>query len=63
MVDGFFLLDIIINFLSAYENSEGKTIVNCKSIAVNYLTGWFLLDLSTSIPVQLLEAIFLYWIQ
>ena len=56
MVDILFLCDIFINFASSYENSvTNLPIINLKSIAINYLTGWFFLDLIAVIPVQLFE--------
>ena len=58
-VDGFFLCDIIIQFISAYENPiNGLPVVDLKKIAINYLKGWFLIDLVATIPVQLVESMF-----
>ena len=50
LVDFCFLSDIVVNFLTAYESSNGLLISDKTLIAKNYLRGWFLLDLFTSIP-------------
>lgn len=58
-IDSLFFIDIIINFLSAYEDPvTGLPIISLKKIAINYLTGWFILDLLAVIPIQLLESAF-----
>lgn len=44
-VDILFIMDIFVNFFSAIEDSEGKAIGDCKTIAVTYIKGWFFLDL------------------
>lgn len=49
-VDFCFLSDIIVNFLTAYEGSNGLLISDKAMIANNYLRTWFFLDLFTSIP-------------
>jgi hypothetical protein len=37
LLDSLFFIDIIINFLSSYQNDEGETIADFKTIAKNYL--------------------------
>jgi hypothetical protein len=55
-VDGLFLIDILINFISAYEDpATGLPVISLKKIAINYLTGWFFLDLLAVMPVQIIE--------
>lgn len=44
IIDIFFLIDIIITFFSAYYNLEDEICVQHKLIAINYITGWFLID-------------------
>ena len=57
-VDVLFGIDMIVNFLSAYEDDvTGLQIVSLKLIAKNYITSWFLLDLLALIPVQLFEEL------
>ena len=55
-VDILFGIDIIVNFLSSYEDpATGLPVISLKAIALNYLTGWFMLDLLAVLPVQLIE--------
>ena len=59
MVDGFFGIDILINFISAYEDPiNGLPVVSLKRIAINYLTGWFIIDFIAVIPTQIIEEAF-----
>lgn len=55
-VNVLFGLDIIINFLSAYENSDKNIEVRFTVIARNYIQSWFVLDVLASFPFQLLES-------
>ena len=54
LIDSFFLLDIIIIFNSAYYNEDSDIIEDRKSIIINYITGWFLIDLLAIIPFDML---------
>ena len=50
-IDLLFLLDIILNFFTAYEIPLTKKLeTSLKVIVVNYLTGWFLLDVIATLP-------------
>ena len=49
---GFFGLDIIINFFSAFYDNENVLVTNNKFIAATYLKSWFIIDLSSTIPVD-----------
>lgn len=40
-----FGIDIIINFLSAYQESKNVLQTDMRYIALNYLKGWFWIDL------------------
>ena len=44
-VDGLFIIDIIINCISAFYNDEHQLITNHYLILKNYMTGWLLIDL------------------
>ena len=57
IVDFFFLVDIIINFNSAYQDDDFKTIEDRKRIALDYIFGWFLLDIFAIIPFTELAQI------
>ena len=53
IVDISFWLDMLVNFLTAYECPERKTLIkNSKLIASNYLSGWFFLDFTACIPLD-----------
>jgi hypothetical protein len=55
VVFGLFVVDMVVAFVSAYEDSQsGDIVVDQRAIAVRYLTTWFLLDLCATIPVELI---------
>ena len=45
-----FLFDLIINFFLGYYNEEDKLIKGSKKIIKNYILGYFIVDLLSSIP-------------
>jgi len=53
VVDVVFGLDIIVNFISAYEKPDGSIQYGLKYIALNYLTGFFMIDIFASFPFNL----------
>lgn len=53
--DFLFIIDLFINFMSAVELNDDQIDVRFKGIAMNYIKGWFFLDLFASIPFQLIE--------
>lgn len=59
IVEGFFWLDLILNFLQSYKHPETYEIVkDLKSIAQNYIFhGWFVIDFISVFPFgQLLQS-------
>lgn len=52
VLDYFFIFDIFLNFNVAYKDSTGVLITDWKMIAMNYLKGFFWIDLLTSIPIS-----------
>ena len=48
--------DILLNFRTSFVNKKGEVVSNPKSIAVNYMRGWFLLDLVAALPFDLVYA-------
>ena len=48
--------DILLNFRTSYVNKKGEVVTSPKSIAVNYMRGWFLLDLVAALPFDLVSA-------
>lgn len=58
-VDSLFLLDVFINFITAYDDIySGKLEIRMTKIAKNYISSWFLLDLLCVIPFDLLTDYF-----
>lgn len=56
IVNGLFMLDLVLNFISAYENSDKNVEVRMRIIAKNYIESWFLFDLLACIPFSLLTS-------
>jgi len=54
ILDFLFIIDLGLNFFSAIENDNGEIIVEHKKIAMIYLKGWFLIDVTSSIPITLI---------
>ena len=46
------MLDIILNFNTAYEDNQGLIVVSHKKIIKNYLQTWFLTDFISNIPFE-----------
>jgi len=53
--DIYFGLDIILNFISAYYDHNSQLIYNFKDIIYNYFTGWFIIDLISIFPFDLIS--------
>ena len=56
-VDFCYFIDIILTFFSATESGHGKYETNKSVLAKNYLKGWFITDVLSSIPYQLIEKL------
>ena len=50
VIDGAFLLDIVLNFRTAYETEDGSFIRNPKTIRTHYLSTWFAVDFVAVLP-------------
>ena len=60
-LDAFLWLDIIINFFSAYTDSEENLVKNHKKIVLTYLKTWFIVDLVSVLPInQMTSGSFTY---
>jgi len=55
LVDAVFIVDIFINFRSAYVTSTGITVFDSTDVAWNYINSWFMVDLVSILPFELLE--------
>jgi hypothetical protein len=56
VIDSIFILDVILNFFTAFEDETGEIITNKKLIVINYMKGWFLLDVVSSVPITLISS-------
>ena len=50
--DLIYLIDLISGFFRAFYNFEEVLIVKKRYMTLNYLKGWFILDLIEAIPLQ-----------
>jgi hypothetical protein len=44
--------DLVLNFFTAFEDKNGTREDRSGKIAVNYLKGWFVIDLASCLPIQ-----------
>lgn len=56
IVDFTFLLDVLVNSISAYYKDDDVLVVNSKEIFLQYLKSWMILDIFTSLPFSLLMS-------
>jgi len=49
-LDFSFFIDIIANFNTAYQNNQYIVVDDRKTIAWNYISSWFFVDLGSVIP-------------
>ncbi|XP_065200831.1 potassium voltage-gated channel subfamily H member 8 isoform X3 [Planococcus citri] len=60
VVEALFIVDIILNFRTTYVSKKGEVVSNPRSIAINYVKSWFVVDLFAALPFDLLYATDLY---
>ena len=53
-IDGLFFVDIIVIFNTVYYDNDITIIDNHKEIAINYLKGWFAVDLLAILPIDVI---------
>ena len=57
-MDFCFFIDIVLTFFTAtQENKISPVILDKRALARNYLQGWFMIDVFTTIPFQISERI------
>ncbi|XP_050093966.1 potassium voltage-gated channel subfamily H member 8 [Anopheles aquasalis] len=56
VVEALFIVDILVNFRTTYVSRKGEVVSASKSIALNYLRGWFIVDLLAALPFDHLYA-------
>lgn len=52
----YFSPDIVLNFRTTYVSRKGEVVSNSRSIAVNYVKGWFIVDFVAALPFDFLYA-------
>jgi len=55
-IDYVFTIDILVNFMSAYERYDGQVEYRLKRIALNYFTGFFWIDFLATFPFSALSS-------
>ena len=51
LIDAVFIADLILNFLTTFDDENRNLVTDREAIAWAYLYGWFWIDLVSSIPV------------
>ena len=49
-IESFFILELFMNFFTSYFDDHGEEITQYSKMTVNYLKGWFIIDISSSVP-------------
>ena len=57
MIDFTFIIDLFVTLNLAYYDEDGNMVVIRKKIFKNYLKGWMIIDMSSSIPFGLIGAV------
>ncbi|XP_019756627.2 potassium voltage-gated channel subfamily H member 8 isoform X2 [Dendroctonus ponderosae] len=57
-VEALFFIDILLNFRTTFVNKKGEVVSDWRSISVNYLKTWFVVDLLAALPFDLLYALY-----
>ncbi|XP_059226069.1 potassium voltage-gated channel subfamily H member 8 isoform X2 [Stomoxys calcitrans] len=60
IVEALFISDIVLNFRTTFVSSKGEVVLDSRLIALNYLKGWFIVDLLAALPFDHLYASDLY---
>ncbi|XP_075905713.1 voltage-gated delayed rectifier potassium channel KCNH5-like [Nelusetta ayraudi] len=56
VVDVIFLVDIVLNFHTTFVGPSGEVISDAKLIRMNYLKTWFVIDLLSCLPYDIINA-------
>lgn len=55
ITDFLFLIDVFLNFITAVEKDNGELCIDRVEIVTSYLKSWFLIDITSSIPITLIQ--------
>lgn len=56
VVDVIFLIDIVLNFHTTFVGPAGEVISDARLIRMNYLKTWFVIDLLSCLPYDIINA-------
>lgn len=56
IVDVIFFVDILLNFHMTFVGTAGEVVSDPHVIRMNYLKGWFVIDLLSCLPYDVLNA-------
>ncbi|XP_056284003.1 potassium voltage-gated channel subfamily H member 5-like isoform X3 [Pseudoliparis swirei] len=56
VVDIIFLIDIVLNFHTTFVGPAGEVVSDAKVIRMNYLKTWFVIDLLSCLPYDIINA-------
>lgn len=56
VLDLVFWIDLVLNFFTAFFDIDNILVVSKRKIFLNYIFGWFLMDLLSSIPFDLVSG-------
>ena len=48
-------IDLFLSFLTGYQRSDGNVVMACRKIAIRYFKGYFIIDLLSSITLDIAE--------
>ena len=54
IIDSLFLVDIFINFNTAFHRDNHEIVEDRREIVKNYLTGWFVIDFLAILPTEII---------
>jgi hypothetical protein len=52
IVDLFFAVDIVMTFSTGYIDEYNDIEYDCRKVLINYITGWFIIDLVSILPID-----------
>ncbi|VUZ47115.1 unnamed protein product, partial [Hymenolepis diminuta] len=57
IIEVLFIIDILLNFRTTFVSKSGQVVHHSKEIALNYIRGWFILDLIAAVPFDIIKTI------
>ena len=60
IINYLFWFDMVLCFFSAYNNDEGELVHDFKNVSINYLKGWFIIDLISNLPWDSILSLIMY---